>query len=67
MLRLLPPLLFLTSRHSLTEGAFAAPAPQIANELLRGFSHVFRHYMPCGRRVGRPAFSDIGNDLAPGT
>ena len=34
MLRLLPPPLFLTSRHSLAAGAFAAPAPQFANQLL---------------------------------
>ena len=64
-LRLLPPL--LTSRHSLSVGAFTAPAPQFANQLLRGFSHVFRHYIPGGRRVGRAAFSDIGQDLATGT
>ena len=67
-LRLLSPPLLLTTRHSLTVGAVAAPAPQFANQLLGGFSHVFRHYIPGGRRrVGRAAFSDIGKDLATGT
>ena len=60
-------LLLLTSRHSLTVGAFAAPASQFANQLLGGFSHVFRHYIPGGCRVSRAAFSDISKDFATGT
>jgi len=48
-------------------GAFAAPASQFANQLLGGFSHVFRHYIPGGCRVSRAAFSDISKDFATGT
>jgi len=48
-------------------GAFAAPGPQFAKQLLGEFSHVFRHYIPGGRRVDRAAISDIVQDLATGT
>jgi len=60
-------LLLLTSRHSLTVGAFAATIPQFANQILGGSSNVFRHYISGSRRVGRAAFSDIGQDFATGT
>jgi len=52
-------ILFPTSHHSLTVGAFAAPASQFPNQLLGGFSYVFRQYITYGRHVGRAAFSDI--------
>ena len=61
--RILPPLLLLTSRHSLTVVAFAATASQFANQILGAFSYLCRH----GRRFCRAAFSDIGQDLATGT
>ena len=57
-------LLRLPSSHNITVGAFAAPAPQLPNQVLGGFNHVFKHYVPGGRRVGRAAFSDIGQDFA---
>ena len=56
-------LLLLTSRHSLTVGAFAATIPQFANQILGAFSYLCRH----GRRFCRAAFSDIGQDFATGT
>jgi len=59
-----PPLIYRQRRSVV---AFAAPAPQCANQLLGGFSDIFRHYIPGSRRVGRAAFSDIVQDLATGT
>jgi len=55
--------LLLTS-HRLTVGEFAAPAPQFANQILGGFSHVFRHYIPGTHVV---ACRDIGQKFATGT
>ena len=57
-------LLLLTSLYSLTLDAYAAPTSQFANQILSGRINVFRHYIPGGRRVGRAAFSDIGQDIA---
>jgi len=50
--------------HSFTVGAFAAPALQFANQILGGFSHVFRHYIPVTHVV---ACRDIGQNFATGT
>jgi len=67
MFRLLPPPLFLTFRHSITVIAFTASAPKFVNQLLGGFSNVFRRYIPGSRFVGKAALSDIGKDFATST
>jgi len=36
---------------SLLSGAFASKASLFANQILRGFSHVFGHDIPCTRVV----------------
>ena len=55
-----------TFRHSVTVGAYAAPASQFASQILGGFGHVFRLHIPDGRRVDRASFSDISQDLLTG-
>ena len=44
-------------------GTFVATTSQFPNQILGGLFHVFRNYIPVGRRVGRLAFSDIRKDL----
>jgi len=64
MLSLLLPPLFLTFRQSITAVAFAATAPQFANQILGEFNHMFIHYIPSTHVL---AFSDIGKVYATGT
>ena len=55
----------LTTRR--VPAAFTATKTQFANQILGGFSHVFRQYIPGSRWVGRLALRDIGQYFATGT